>query len=85
MRTKSLEYEEFIEQAQKRAYLTSKIEASSAIRPTLETLGEHYDAASELSREVAMYLKEPFLGPGNQPAPRPNPDVFLNEFLSGFS
>jgi len=84
-----MKYEEFIEQVQKRAHLASKSEAERATRAALETLAEciskeeRYDAASQLPRGLAMYLRQPFLGPGKQPAPKGN--FTLDEFFQRVS
>jgi uncharacterized protein (DUF2267 family) len=84
-----MKYEEFIEQVQKRARLASKTEAARATRAALETLAEciskeeRYDAASQLPRGLAMYLKQPFLGPGKQPSPKRN--FSLEEFFQRMS
>ena len=86
-----MKYEEFIEEVQKRAHLTSKSEAKRATRAALETLAEsisqkeRYDAASQLPRGLALYLKEPFLGPGKQPAPSPKRNLSLDEFFQRMS
>ena len=81
-----MKYEEFIEQVQKRAYLASLSEAERATRAALETLAEciskkeRYDAASQLPRGLALYLVQPFLGSGKQPAPRPEGNCSLEDF-----
>ena len=86
-----MKYEEFIEQVQKRAHLASKSEAERATRAALETLAERiskeerFDAASQLPRGLALYLKEPFLGPGKQPAPSPKRNLSLDEFFQRMS
>ncbi len=86
-----MKYDEFIEQVQKRARLASKNEAERATRAALETLAERiskeerYDVASQLPRGLAMYLKQPFLGPGKQPAPSPKRDFSLDEFFQRVS
>src|SRR5262249_4166800 len=87
-----MKYEEFIEEVQKRAHLASKSEAAHATRAALETLAEciiskkeRYDAASQLPRGLALYLKQPFLGPGPQPAPRPKGNCSLDEFFQRMS
>ena len=86
-----MKYEEFIEEVQKRAHLASKSEAKRATRAALETLAEYisqkerYDAASQLPRGLALYLKEPFLGPGKQPAPSPKRNLSLDEFFQRMS
>src|SRR5258708_39502871 len=86
-----MKYEEFIEQVQKRAHLASKSEAERATRAALETLGEgiskeeRYDAASQLPKGLAMYLKQPFLGPGKQPAPSPKRNFSIDAFFQSVS
>jgi uncharacterized protein (DUF2267 family) len=86
-----MKYEEFIEQVQTRAHLASKSEAERATRATLETLAEciskkeRYDAASQLPIGLALYLKQPFLGPGKQPVPRPKGVCSLDEFFQRMS
>ena len=86
-----MKYEEFIEEVQKRAHLASKNEAKRATRAALETLAEsisqkeRYDAASQLPKGLALYLKEPFLGPGKQPAPSPKRSLSLDEFFQRMS
>jgi uncharacterized protein (DUF2267 family) len=86
-----MKYDEFIEQVQKRAHLTSKSEAERATRAALETLAEciskeeRYDAASQLPKGLALYLKQPFLGPGKQPAPSPKRNFSLDEFFQRVS
>ncbi|HYU73701.1 MAG TPA: DUF2267 domain-containing protein [Ktedonobacteraceae bacterium] len=86
-----MKYEEFIEEVQKRAHLASKNEAKRATRAALETLAEsisqkeRYDAASQLPKGLALYLKEPFLGPGKQPAPSPKRNLSLDEFFQRMS
>ena len=86
-----MKYEEFIEEVQKRAHLASKNEAKRATRAALETLAEsisqkeRYDAASQLPKGLALYLKEPFLGPGKQPTPSPKRNLSLDEFFQRMS
>ena len=86
-----MKYEEFIEEVQKRAHLASKNEAKRATRAALETLAEsisqkeRYDAASQLPKGLALYLKEPFLGPGKQPSPSPKRNLSLDEFFQRMS
>ena len=86
-----MKYEEFIEEVQKRAHLASKNEAKRATRAALETLAEcisqkeRSDAASQLPKGLALYLKEPFLGPGKQPAPSPKRSLSLDEFFQRMS
>lgn len=82
-----MKLEEFIEQVQERTHLSSKIEADRATRAALETLAEclskkeRYDAAAQLPRGLALYLEQPFLGPGNQPSPRNQGNCTLDEFF----
>ncbi|HKV02217.1 MAG TPA: DUF2267 domain-containing protein, partial [Ktedonobacteraceae bacterium] len=63
-----MKYEEFIEQVQKRANLVSQSEAERAARAALETLAERIspkerlDAASQLPKGLAWYLRQPFIG-----------------------
>jgi len=86
-----MKYEEFIEEVQKRAHLASKNEAKRATRAALETLAEsisqkeRYDAASQLPKGLALYLKEPFLGPGKQPATSHKRNLSLDEFFQRMS
>ena len=81
-----MKYDEFIEQVQKRAHLASLSEAERATRAALETLAEciskkeRFDAASQLPRGLALYLVQPFLGPGKQPAPNPKGNCSLEDF-----
>lgn len=71
-----MKLEEFIEQVQKRANLASKIDAQRATQGALETLAEAISrkersgAAAQLPQGLAMYLKQPYLGPGKQPNPK---------------
>lgn len=68
----SMKYDEFIEQVQKRARLTSPSEAQHATQATLEALAayisprERHDAASELPKTIKEYIQKPFLSPGDQ-------------------
>jgi uncharacterized protein (DUF2267 family) len=86
-----MKYEEFIEQVQKRAHLASRSEAERATRAALETLAEcisqeeRIDAASQLPRGLALYLRQPFLGTWNQPAPRSERNFSLDEFFQRMS
>ena len=86
-----MKYEEFIEEVQKRAHLASKSEAKRATRAALETLAEYisqkerYDAASQLPRGLALYLKEPFLGPGKHSVPGPESNGSLDDFYQRVS
>lgn len=86
-----MKYDEFIEQVQKRANLVSQSEAERATRATLETLAERLsekerlDAASQLPKGLAWYLRQPFIGPGKQPAPSPTRNFSLDEFFQRVS
>ncbi|GCE29662.1 hypothetical protein KDA_51460 [Dictyobacter alpinus] len=86
-----MKYEEFIEQVQTRAQLASNSEAGRATRAMLETLAEciskdeRYDAASQLPRGLALYLKQPFLGISKQPGPRPGRECSLDDFFQRMS
>jgi uncharacterized protein (DUF2267 family) len=86
-----MKYDEFIEQVQKRAHLASQSEAQLATQATLETLAayispkERHDAASQLPKEIKTYLQRPFVGPGNQPAPSPESNASLDDFLQRVS
>ena len=65
-----MKYDEFIGQVRHRARLGSHAEAERATRATLETLaerlagGEAHDLASQLPRELALYLQLPDAGIG---------------------
>ncbi len=65
-----MKYDEFIAQIQRRADLSSRDEAETAVRATFETLaerlagGEAKDLASQLPSEIAVYLEQPFAGAG---------------------
>jgi uncharacterized protein (DUF2267 family) len=86
-----MKYDEFIEQVQKRANLVSQSEAERATRATLETLAERLsekerlDAASQLPKGLAWYLRQPFIGLGKQPAPSPTRNFSLDEFFQRVS
>ncbi len=86
-----MKYEEFIEEVQKRAHLVSKEEAKRATKAALETLAEclskdvRFDAAAQLPRGLALYLEQPFLGPGKQPAPSQRRDCSVDEFYQRMS
>jgi uncharacterized protein (DUF2267 family) len=86
-----MKYEEFIEQVQKRANLVSQSEAERAARAALETLAERIspkerlDAASQLPKGLAWYLRQPFIGTGKQPAPSPTRNFSLDEFFQRVS
>lgn len=64
-RERDMRYEEFVGQVQNRARLASEGEAVTAIRATLETLGERlfggeaHNIAAQLPREIGHYLEEP--------------------------
>ena len=81
-----MKYEEFVEKVEQRAHLASKGEAQRAIQATLETLAEgltrieRVDAAAQLPRGLALYLEQPNLGSGNQPAPVQKRISSLDEF-----
>jgi len=86
-----MKYDEFIEQVQKRAHLSSESEAQRATQATLETLAafitpmERHDAASELPRVIKDYMQRPFLGPGKHSAPGPESNGSLDDFYQGVS
>jgi uncharacterized protein (DUF2267 family) len=86
-----MKYEEFIEQVQKRAHLNSHTDAARATQAALETLAEclskqeRYNAASQLPKGLALYLKEPFIGSGNQPSPSPERNFSLDTFYERMS
>ncbi len=67
------------------------ISPSCVTQATLETLAayispkEHHDAASQLPKEIKTYLQRPFVGPGKQPAPSPESNVSLDDFLQRVS
>src|SRR5437588_1901122 len=86
-----MKYDEFLKQVQQRAHLASKSEAANATRAVLETLAEclskkeRFDAASQLPSGLALYLKQPFLGTGKQPAPSSKSNFSLAEFFQRMS
>ncbi|HYU74500.1 MAG TPA: DUF2267 domain-containing protein, partial [Ktedonobacteraceae bacterium] len=86
-----MKYDEFIEQVQKRAHLSSQSEAQRATQATLETLAayitpmERHDAASELPRVIKEYMQRPFLGPGKYSVPGPESNVSLDDFYQRVS
>lgn len=65
-----MQYDEFIGQVQHRARMADSEEAVRAVRVVLQTLGrrlvggEIKDAASQLPREIALYLEEAEAGSG---------------------
>jgi uncharacterized protein (DUF2267 family) len=87
----AMKYDEFIDQVQKRAHLTSKGEAEIATLAALETLAEclprkeRNDIASQIPRSLAVYLKQPSLGPVKQPPPSTKPITTLEEFFQRMS
>jgi uncharacterized protein (DUF2267 family) len=86
-----MKYEEFVERVQERAHLCSPDEAKRAIRATLETLAmyispkERHDAASQLPKGIKRYLEQPFVGPGQQPAPSPQYNPSVEDFYKQVS
>ena len=86
-----MKYDEFIEQVEKRAHLSSESEAQRATQATLETLAafitpmERHDAASELPRVIKEYMQRPFLGPGKHSVPGPESNVSLDDFFQSVS
>ncbi len=86
-----MKYNEFIEQVQKRAHLSSQSEAQRAVRATLETLAayispkERHDAASQLPKGIKTYLEQPFIGPEKQPAPSFESNASLDDFFQRIS
>ena len=87
----SMKYDEFIEQVQKRAHLSSPSEAQRATQAALETLAayisprERHDAASQLPKGIKTYLQRPFLSPGMQPASSYEGKVSLDDFFQRVS
>jgi uncharacterized protein (DUF2267 family) len=87
----TMKYEKFIEEVQKHAHLASEDEVKRATRAALETLAEclsrdeRFGAAAQLPRGLALYLEQPFLGPGNQPAPSQKRGFPLDEFYQRMS
>ena len=85
-----MKYEEFIEQVQKRAHLSSPGEAQRATQAALETLAayisprERHDAASQLPKGIKTYLQRPFLSPG-KPASSYEGKVSLDDFYQRVS
>jgi len=86
-----MKYEEFLEQVQKRAHLSSPGEAQRATQAALETIAayispkERHDAASQLPKGIKRYLQRPFLGPGKQSAPNLESKVSLDDFFQRVS
>ena len=86
-----MKYDEFIEQIQKRAHLSSESEAQRATQATLETLAafitpmERHDAASELPRVIKEYMQQPFLAAGKPPAPSPESSQIVEDFYQRVS
>jgi uncharacterized protein (DUF2267 family) len=78
-----VKYDEFIAQVQRRAEISTRDEADSAVRAALETLaerlagGEAKDLASQLPPEIAIYLEQPLAGAGE--------DYSLDEFFQRVS
>ena len=78
-----MKYDEFIAQVQRRAEISTRDEADSAVRAALETLaerlagGEAKDLASQLPPEIAIYLEQPLAGAGE--------DYSLDEFFQRVS
>ena len=86
-----MQYDEFIEQVQMRAHLSSQSEAQLATQATLETFAayiswqDRHDAASQLPKNIKTYLQWPFAGPGNQPDPDSERNVSLDDFFQRLS
>jgi uncharacterized protein (DUF2267 family) len=86
-----MQYDEFIEQVQTRAHLSSQSEAQLATQATLETFAayiswkERHDAASQLPKNIKTYLQRPIVGPGNQPYPGSESNGSLDEFIRRLS
>ena len=86
-----MHYDEFIEQVQTRAHLSSQSEAQLATQATLETFAayiswkERHDAASQLPKNIKTYLQRPIVGPGNQPDPGSESNGSLDEFIRRLS
>ena len=86
-----MQYDEFIEQVQMRAPLSSQSEAQLATQATLETFAayiswkERHDAASQLPKNIKTYLQRPIVGPGNQPDPGSESNGSLDEFIRRLS
>ena len=86
-----MKYDEFIEQVQKRAHLSSESEAKRAAQAALETLAaylsakERHDAASQLPRVIKEYMQQPFLGPGGLPDPNRESSEIVEDFYQRVS
>ncbi len=86
-----MQYDEFIDQVQTRAPLSSPSEAQLATQATLETFAaylswkDRHDAASQLPKTIKTYLQWPIVGPGNQPAAGSESNVSLDDFLQRLS
>ena len=86
-----MKYDEFIEQVQRRAHLSSESEAKRATQAALETLAayisprERHDAASQLPRVIKEYMQQPFLGAGGLPAPNPESSEIVEDFYKRVS
>lgn len=67
-----MQHDEFIGQVQNRARLSSRGDAELATRATLETLaerlagGEPFNAAAQLPRGIAEYLRHEYAGSGER-------------------
>ncbi|MFS0518297.1 DUF2267 domain-containing protein [Nostoc sp. UIC 10607] len=67
-----MQHDEFIGQVQNRARLSSRGDAKLATRATLETLaeclagGEPFNAAAQLPRGIAEYLRHEYAGSGER-------------------
>ena len=63
-----MKFEEFVKEVMRRASLDSRAHAQEATRATLETLSEHLtpgevqNFASQLPPELAVYMKQPYVG-----------------------
>ena len=86
-----MQYDEFIEQVQTRAHLSTQSEAQRATQATLETFAaflswkDRHDAASQLPKNIKTYLQWPVVGPGNQPAAGSERNVSLDDFFQRLS
>jgi len=86
-----MQYDEFIEQVQTRAHLSSQSEAQLATQATLETFAayiswkDRHDAASQLPKNIKTYLQWPVVGPGNQPDAGSESNVSLDDFFQRLS
>ncbi len=67
-----MQHDEFIGQVQNRAHLSSRGDAELATRATLETLaerlakGEPFNAAAQLPRGIAEYMRHEYAGAGER-------------------